>query len=276
VAEALGSDIVLRFTASGQPIFFSLESPMGTYNAFCALSTKAVKEAREDGKQPVRGGANGARNVATGDRNEAVQRKRQREFEGFDGGRHPSKRKPATGADSASNGMRTPAGFASSTSTSSRPRSGSHVYVESDPGVEGGNGADNGLSFAGVATSTQPRMNGYLPEDVEAEPLFFPEASQSVDGRMEPPASQVLRDAGLQDFERMSQVELRAMLEDDDEEMNEITGGIGDGGGGSGGDVEMGEAFAEAQEDFGEGKSDNPFAPTQRSREDEFRPLFDD
>jgi hypothetical protein len=241
---------------------------MGTYNAFCALSTKAVKEAREDGKQPVVRGANGAPNVGT---NEAVQRKRQHEFEGFDGGRHPSKRKPATGADSASIGIRTPVGFASSTSTGSRPRSGSHVYVESDPGVEGGNRPENGLSFAGVATSTQPRMNGYVPEDTEAEPLFLPEASQSVGGQTEPPASQVLRDAGLQDFERMSQVELRAMLEDDDEEMNDLTGEFG-----GGGDVEMGEAFAEAPEDMGEAKGNNHYAPTQRSREDEFRPLFDD
>jgi Rad9 len=283
VAEALGSDIVLRFTASGQPIFFSLESSIGTYNAFCALSTKAVKEAREDGKQPVWGGAgNGTGDGEINSGNEAVQRKRQREFEGFDGARHPSKRKATLGtagaaADSTSNGMRTPVGFAPSTSTGSRPRTGSHVYVESDPGFEGGSGADNdndnGLSFAGVATSTQPRGDRHRPEYTEDEPLFLPEPSQSIDGKdgqMEPPASQVLRDAGLQDFERMSQMELRAMLEDDDEEMDEITGGFDDAAR-AGDDVEMGEVEKVRGERGG-----THYAPTQPSREDEFRPLFDD
>jgi hypothetical protein len=249
-------------------VFFSLESAMGTYSAFCALSTKAVKEARGDGKQPAWGAGDGGESWGLNKGNEAAQRKRQREVESLDSERQPLKRKTTHGTNSASNGTRTPVGFAPSTSNGSRPQSGSYVYVESDHGIDRGDIADNGPSFVGVATSTQPRENGYRLKDTEEEPLFLPETSQSVDWQMEPPASQVLRDAGLQDFERMSQVELRAMLEDDGEEMGDIAGGIGDAGG-VGDDIEMREEVAGR-------RGSAHYAPTQRSRQDDFRPLFDD
>jgi len=270
---------------------------MGTYTAFCALSTKAVKEAREDGKQPVWGTDPRRANEAatTGNGNDPLQRKRRREADGAEsaasgGGIQPpfSKRRPAHEEGAAglrTNGRGTPIVLASSSSSGSLPRSGSHGYMESDAGIEGGGGGGNaggdGLSFAGVATSTHPRRGddrrsrGGIPEHGRGggggeTPLFFPETSQSSDGRrvVEPAGSQVLRDAGLQDIERMTQAELRAMLDDDDEEMNEINGGVG--GGASMEDVEMESTFEDVQD------WDPSCAPTQRSKEDDFRPLFDD
>ncbi|KIM25072.1 hypothetical protein M408DRAFT_26477 [Serendipita vermifera MAFF 305830] len=262
VAEALGSDIVLRFTASGKPIFFSLESSMGTYSAFCALSTKAVKEARDDGKQPT-WETNGAEERHE---NNTVQRKRQREADGE--GTWKASKRPAPGHPAG--GLRTPDTSAASTSTFSRPRSGSQTRDEMD--LERSSVSDGTPSFAGVMTSTVPRSTGgrrRREESEEEEPLFLPEASQSVDSHTEPPASQVLRDAGLGDFERMSQVELRAMLGDDDEDMN---ASYGDGGGG-GDDVDMNDGGWEDTE----GETEKGYyAPTQRSKADDFRPLFDD
>ena len=264
VAEALGSDITLRFTASGQPIFFSLESSMGTYNAFCALSTKVVNEARNDGKQPAWGtneADNGAQMEVNGT---ALQRKRQREAEA-NSGRKASKRAAPNPID---NINQTPAGSNASASSVSRPRSGSHARAEIDMDSD----ASKGLpSFAGVSTSTTPR-NAVQPrqQSEEEEPLFLPEASQSFDGQMDIPGSQVLRDAGLQDFERMSQVELRAMLEDDDEEMNDFNGDVG------GADVDMSDAIQDTTGDISEEAKVAHYAPTQRSKDDDFRPLFDD
>lgn len=237
---------------------------MGTYNAFCALSTKVVKEADDDGKQPGWEASNSVGSKAQEERSGSLtaQRKRQREA---DATTWKTSKRPAPNYATTS-GNQTPDGRVPSESTSSRPRSGSHVRAEMD--MEG-DGDSRRLSFSGVATSTQPRgkaQRRQMSEEEEDEPLFLPEASQSFDEQMEVPASQVLRDAGLQDFERMTQVELRAMLEDDDGDVE----GFDVGGGGE--DVDMSDVVEKVQVEDGKGY----YAPTQRSKEDDFRPLFDD
>ncbi|PVF96858.1 hypothetical protein CPB86DRAFT_775554 [Serendipita vermifera] len=178
VAEALGEDITIRFTAHGQPIFFSFESGMGTYTALCALSTRTIPGGAEDGEQPedeTDGRPTPSRRSVSRPPLVAPPRKRQLESDEIT----PSnaKKKKNNGEPSSSRG-----------SASSRQR---------------GDADDDELSFANVITSTNTASRRGANE--EEEPLFYPMSQ----------VSQSLRDAGWGDVEHLSQAQLAEMLDDD-------------------------------------------------------------
>jgi hypothetical protein len=177
VAEALGEDITVRFTAHGQPIFFSFESGMGTYTVLCALATKMIPEGEEDGEQPEHETDDkpspSRRSVS---RPPLVPPQRKRQLESDELTPSNAKKKRNSNDPSGSRG------------SSANPRRGD---------------ADNDPSFADVITSTNPASRRDTNE--EQEPLFYPMSQ----------ASQSLRDAGWGDVEQMSQAQLAEMLDDD-------------------------------------------------------------
>lgn len=193
VAEALGADITVRFTSHGLPIFFSIDSAVGTYNCFCALSTKVLPEGDKDGVRP----AHDSQRRPTSSRPLMEPRKRPREMDTDDlESRGSSKRRTVP----SSNARQGPAPL--------------RMEVQAD--VETGENEE--LSFANVVTSTQRGANGLPFEDAE-EPLFYP--SQAIQ------PSQVLQEAGFADFESMSERELQAMLRDDMEvEVDRTANGV--------------------------------------------------
>lgn len=253
VAEALGTDVVVRFTSKGAPIFFTFEHALGTYSAFCALSTRIVPESEHDGERPMShtsANTNDGRHRDTdgytpssSNRLVDTSRKRMREEgDGYEGMPASTRRKNAP--------LNHP----------SRSATPLDLHAPKD---SRGRGIEE-PSFHNIVTST-PRPGPRHPNG-DAEPLFYP-ASQSIQ------PSQVLKDAGLDSLINLSQAEIQEMMIVDDEEFTPVSsGGRVDARPKDGGRME----FDNLDEAFPPTTQADSFPPTQRHPSDQFSPLFDD
>lgn len=258
LAEGLGAEISVRFTAHGQPVFFSIRSPMGMYNCFCALSTKVVAEGDNDGKRPPEEATPSMTisNQSVADKqagrietrvpvnqNGIEQRKRPRDLE-EEFPPPSSKRRPLTGREKT-----IPLPFIL------QPDSETNTQEQSTP------------SFASIAMSTQHSGTNTHAYSSLQDPLFLPD-SQTFQG------SQVLREAGLGDLEGMTQAELNLFVDDDieldiEDSGHPVTGsnfGIG------GEEMQVDEAKTKYEEDW---TSASQFPATQQKGSGGFTPLFD-
>jgi hypothetical protein len=212
VAESLGTEISFRFTAHGQPLFMLFESDTGSYSALCALSTKKTRDGDDDGDQssidvdatqtPLIPNTNQtSRTNQTNQikRQQGTKRPREAETNGHFGS-VASKRRNVSG--SLFSEITTPATTIAGSAVSRMTGTGRTTTPIAGNGPGGSKEDDDDLLFT------------------DEEPLFLPETqSQShSQSKSQYQPSQVLQDAGLGDFERMTQEQLRDIFDDDDEE----------------------------------------------------------
>ncbi|KAG9053368.1 hypothetical protein FS842_008281 [Serendipita sp. 407] len=222
-AEGLGADILVRFTAQGEPLYFSIESSTGTYSSFCAISTKVVQDGQNDGVQP---GGSTQQGITMQTLTNSSVRKRQRDEEDREERSIVTKRKNITDDHPS---------FANVVTSTPRARSG---------------------------TTTKKRPIYATHNQNEEEPLFLLASSE------EP--SQILKEAGLDGMERLTQQELRAIMDDDMEVETDGHGATNDGGHVT--DHTMTRSNVEDETS----DSDPPYGATQEAMDDDFRPLFED
>ena len=241
--------ITLRFTASCEPLFITIESPSLRYEVFCALATQDVPEDEGDAIQTQ---DNRGRKALIPERPKAVTVgiKRERGIDDdLEDTQNAKRRKGKTTSDVPSS---------RNTNTESQLEGDFNGMEEYIAGGE--------PSFGGVSASTNVQGRRLRQQPLAAatqEPLFFP-ATQMTQADVE-----AFKAAGLGDAE-----DLEVLLDDGDtleDDLNSgsemiVDGGIGGGDGG----------WEDTTRGGGDGTLMEATQIPLRDDDKAFRPLFDD